>query len=142
MPVILQHELIELLAQHEKYVKGGSGGKRLDLSMQTGHELDFHGKDLTGAEFVGSFLNHSNFSHAGLQQANFFGATLNNSNFLEADLTQADLRGAQMQGVNFTNAVMNEANLADGSLLRRQVSGELGPVHNFDPKQRLSDAVF
>src|SRR5438132_604184 len=119
MAVILQNELMELFPLHEKYLKGSSGGKRLDLSLQTGHELDFSRHNLTGAEFVGSFLNHSNFSHAKLAQANFFGATLNNTSFFEADLTQVDMRGAQMQGVDFTNAILNEANLADGSLLKR-----------------------
>src|SRR5581483_8049761 len=115
-------------------------GKRLDLSLKTGHELDFSKKILPGAEFVGAFLTHANFSYAHLEQANFFGATLNNTNFLEANLTQADLRGAQMKGVNFTNAILNEANLADGSLLRRNEGGELGPVHNIDSKLRLLDA--
>src|SRR3984885_6130597 len=142
MAVVLQNELAELFKAHEKYLKGASGGKRLDLSLKTGHELDFSHKILPGAEFVGSFLNHGNFSFAHLQQANFFGATLNNTNFLEANLTQADLRGAQMKGVNFTNATLNEANLADGSLLRRGESGELGPIHNIDNKLRLMDAVF
>src|SRR5580698_2294978 len=126
MAVVLQIDLAELFKSHEKYLKGMSGGKRLDLSLKTGHELDFSRKILPGAEFVGSFLNHGNFAHAHLQQANFFGATLNNTNFFEADLTQADMRGAQMQGVNFTNATLNEANLGDGSLLKQGMSGELG----------------
>ena len=142
MAVVLQNELAELFKQHEKYLKGVSGGKRLDLTLQTGHELDFSRKILPGAEFVGAFLNHSNFSHAHLEQANFFGATLNNVNFLEADLTQSDMRGAQMQGVNFTNATLNEANLGDGSLLRQGVTGEINPIHHGDAKLRLLDAVF
>lgn len=142
MSVILQNELFELFAFHDKYLKGNAGGRRLDFSLQTGHELNFSGKNLSSAEFVGAFLNHSDFSHARLHQANFFGATLNNSSFVEADLTQADMRGAQMQGVNFTNAVLNEANLSDGLLLMRRQSGELGPVHNIDARRRLLDAVF
>ena len=44
------------------------------------------------------------------------------------------MRGAQLQGTNFTNAVLDDANLADGSLLRRQQSGELSPVHSGDAK--------
>ena len=68
MPVILQSELAELFIQHERYQKGASGGKRFDISLQTGHELDFSARDLTSAEFVGAFLNHSNFSYAHLQQ--------------------------------------------------------------------------
>src|ERR1700733_11610754 len=142
MAVVLQNELAELFKAHEKYLKGASGGKRLDLSLKTGHELDFSHKILPGAEFVGSFLHHGNFSYAHLEQANFFGATLNNVNFLEANLTEADMRGAQMQGVNFTNAILNEANLGDGSLMRQGASGELGPVHTGDVKMRLYDAVF
>src|ERR1700733_13613845 len=142
MAVVLQNDLAELFKQHEKYLKGAAGGKRLDISLQTGHELDFSRKILPGAEFVGAFLNHSNFSHAHLQQANFFGATLNRVNFLEANLTQSDMRGAQMQGVNFTNAILNEANLADGSLLTRGGAGDLKPVHVIDSKRRLLDSVF
>src|SRR5580704_17838376 len=142
MAVVLQNELAELFKQHEKYLRGVSGGKRLDMSLKTGHELDFSRKILPGAEFVGAFLNHSNFAYAHLEQANFFGATLNNVNFLEANLTEADMRGAQMQGVNFTKATLNEANLGDGSLLRRGQGGELGPVHTGDVKMRMYDAVF
>jgi uncharacterized protein YjbI with pentapeptide repeats len=142
MPVILQNELAEYFAQHDRYLRGVSGGKRLDLSMQTGHELDFSKKNLTGAEFVGSFLNYANFSYSNLQQANFFGATMNNGNYIEADLSQADMRGAQMQFVNFTNAILNDANLSDGLLLRHQHGGGLGPVHTGDSKLRLSDAIF
>ena len=142
MAVVLQNDLAELFKQHEKYLKGAAGGKRLDISLQTGHELDFSKKILPGAEFVGAFLNHSNFSGAHLEQANFFGATLNNVNFIEAILTQADMRGAQMHGVNFTNAFLNEANLGDGSLLRQGVGGEINPVHVGDAKLRLLNAVF
>lgn len=142
MTVILQNDLSDLFAGHEKLLRGESGGKRLDMSLQTGHELDFSHRDLTGAEFVGAFLNHSDFERSVLRQTNFFGATLSNSNFIESDLSKADMRGAQMQGVNFTNAVMNDANLADGSLLRQGQSGEINPVHNIDAKRRLYEAVF
>src|SRR5271154_2401796 len=142
MAVVLQNELAELFKLHEKYLRGVSGGKRLDLSLKTGHELDFSRKILPGAEFVGAFLNHGNFSWAHLEQANFFGATLNNVNFVEANLTEADMRGAQMQGVNFTNATLNEANFGDGSLLRQGVTGEINPIHQGDAKLRLLDAVF
>src|ERR1700679_1902921 len=98
MAVILENELTEPFALHEKYVRGESGGKRLDLSLQTGHELDFSKKNLSSADFTGAFLNHGNFSYTKLRQANFFGSVLNNATFLEADLTQADMRGAQMHG--------------------------------------------
>ena len=142
MSVVLQSELVNSISQHEKYVRGVHGGKRLDLSLQTGHELDFMKKNLAAAEFVGAFFNRANFSFCKLQQANFFGATLNNSSFIEADISQADMRGAQMQGVDFTNAVMNDANLSDGLLLQHRQGGDIGPVQTSDAKMRLSNAVF
>jgi len=142
MSVVVQSEIAELSLQHERFLRGISGGRRFDISMHTGHELDLSKRDLSAAEFVGAFLTHADFSRSKIVQGNFFGATLNNSTFFEADLSQADMRGAQMQGVNFTNAVINDANLSDGTLLKHQQGGGLGPVHTTSSKLRLCDAIF
>jgi len=104
----LRTNLSSSYLSHEKYLKGESGGRRLDLSLKTGHELDFSHKSLSAADFTGAFLNTVIF-HTPNFSKRFFGSILNNSSFVEADLTQADMRGAQMQGTNFTNAILNEA---------------------------------
>ena len=119
MPVVLQNELADLFTACMKNTCAACRVASASICRcKTGHELDFAGKNLVAAEFVGAFLNHANSRrHLMLRQSEPISAyTLNNANFLQADLSQADLRGAQMQGANFTNAILNDANLADGSL--------------------------
>lgn len=68
-----QNELNEILAAHEKWLKGEEGGERAELRW-----ADLTGADLTGAELRWAFLR---------------GADLR-----DADLSEADLRGAKLTG--------------------------------------------
>lgn len=99
-PKLSQQELDILLDSHEVFVKGGRGGERIRLGMHDLSYLDFSGRDLCRADFVGTVMRSCEFEETKLSDANLFAADLRDTVFVRANLDRADLRGAALSGVS------------------------------------------
>ncbi len=123
MPVIVGLS-ISPLSVEALYPSDPSSVDGLDTSLR-GQNLqnteyvkyDLSGKDLSEADFSGSFfsvssLKNSNLSGANLQNViayatRFDNADLSNANFSGADLLKSFFDGATIDGTNFSDAVLD-----------------------------------
>ena len=69
-------ELRNILAAHTAWIRGGTGGKRADLSWADLSEADLSGANLSEAHLSGAHLSWAHLSGANLSGANLSGAHL------------------------------------------------------------------
>jgi hypothetical protein len=118
--------LTEILAAHERFIKGQEGGTRGDLTGADLARADFRAANLTGAILCGANLEGASFvkaklSFANLERARMRGADLRNADLTEAHLKEADLTDALISGVealraDFSGACLRGANLSVANL--------------------------
>eukprot|EP00898_Chlorokybus_atmophyticus_P008435 jgi/Chlat1/8593/Chrsp86S07995 len=88
------------------------GGGPMGQKVTRGQDLtgqDFHGLDLTKADFKTSVLRQANLAGAKLVGATFFDADLTGADFSNTDMRTADLSLANAFRTNFTNADLTGA---------------------------------
>ena len=93
-----QDKLNHMIEQHRRFLKGLTGGRRLNIALFDAQGLQFDYLDLTEAEFRGARMSGSSFVGSVLTRANLFGADLRQCDMRRCDLTKADLRGAVLRG--------------------------------------------
>lgn len=86
------------------------------LSNQSFKQQDLVGKSfaymrLTRIDFHGANLSHADFSNTLCRECNFSQANLTNANFTSADIRGCDLQGADIRGTDFYFAILEEAKL-------------------------------
>ena len=123
MKKIKTEELMEKIAEHQKWLRDKTTGKCLDASFLdfsdvNFYKIDFHGANFCGANFCdASFLDFSDanfcgadFHGANFCDANFHGADFHGANFCDADFHGANFRDANFCGANFYDADFYGAN--------------------------------
>ncbi len=96
-----QDKLNEILASHDRWLRGLSDGKRADLTDA----------NLTRADLTRANLTRANLTRANLTRANLTGADLTGADLAYANLTGANLTGADLTGADLTRADLTDANL-------------------------------
>ena len=69
-------DLDELIALHEKFMRGELNGRRLNLAYAIMRKVSFRGKNLKFAEFKGANLSWCDFSDTNLEGASFYSCNL------------------------------------------------------------------
>src|ERR1700722_19669229 len=113
---LTQEELNAIIARHERFISGRSGGLRASLSYYNLSKLSFTERDLSDADFTGSSLYEADMRGAKLDRAILFCVDLRFADLHNASLKRADLRGASLRGARMVGANMEGVDLREGSL--------------------------
>jgi len=97
-------ELSKVLADHNKWVLGETGGERADLIGAYLSGADLRGAYLSGAYLIGADLRGADLRGADLRDADLSGADLRGAYLRGADLRGADLIGADLIGADLIGA--------------------------------------
>ena len=124
MKKIKTEELMEKIAEHQKWLRDKTTGKCLDASFLdfsdvNFYKIDFHGANFCGANFCdASFLDFSdaNFCGADFHGANFCDADFHGANFRDANFCGANFYDADFYGANNINEVISFANITNTAL--------------------------
>ena len=137
MKKIKTEELVEKIAEHQKWLRDKTTGKRLDASFLdfsyvNFYKIDFHGANFHGAnfcganfcdanfhdaDFIGANFHGANFIGANFHGANFCGANFHDANFYGANFHDADFRDADFIGANFIGANFHDADFRDANFI-------------------------
>ncbi len=122
-------QLVLILADHAKYLRGESDGKRADLrsaDLRSAdlRSADLRSADLRSADLYGADLRSANLSSADLRSANLYGANLSSADLRSANLYGADLRSANLSSADLRSADLRSANLY-GADLKDLLNGAL-----------------
>ena len=118
MKKIKTEELMEKIAEHQKWLRDKTTGKRLDASFLDFSDvdfskIDFHGANFHDANFRDADFHDANFYGADFRDANFYGANFHDANFRDADFRDADFYGANFHDANFRDADFHDADFRD-----------------------------
>ena len=101
MKEVSKEELAIILDKHAKYLNGGDGGERADLSYA----------NLSSANLCYADLSSANLRSANLSSANLSSANLRSANLRSANLRSADLRSANLRSADLSSAELRSADL-------------------------------
>src|SRR5574344_791217 len=101
MKKIKTEELMEKIAEHQKWLRDETTGKCLDASFLDFSDVNFYKIDFHGANFRCANFHGVNFTDADFHGANFHGANFCDANFI---------------GANNINEVISFANIANTAL--------------------------
>ena len=115
MKKIKTEELMEKIAEHQKWLRDKTTGKCLDASFLdfsdvNFYKIDFHGADFHNANFRGADFRDADFRCANFCDADFRCVNFYGANFYDATFRDADFHGANFCGANFHNADYHDAN--------------------------------
>ena len=116
MKKITTEELMEKIAEHQKWLRDKTTGKSLDASFLDFSDVDFSKIDFRGANFYGADLIGADFHDTDFHDADFHGANFNGADFHDADFIGADFYGADFIGANNINEVISFANISNTAL--------------------------
>jgi hypothetical protein len=105
--------LRETLEKHRRWLDGGAGGEKADLS----------GADLSCADLSGADLRCADLRGAELGCADLRGADLSCADLREAELRYANLRCANLRGAELGCADLRGADLSGADLRRADLCG-------------------
>src|SRR5574344_1904935 len=127
MKTITTEELMEKIAEHQKWLRDQTTGKSLDASFLDFSDVDFskidfhdaifHDADFRGANFHGANFHGANFHDAYFRDANFHGANFHGADFIGANFRDADFHGANFCDANFRDAIFHGANFCDADFI-------------------------
>jgi uncharacterized protein YjbI with pentapeptide repeats len=121
-----QAALDVIIAKHELFRQGRSGGSRALLRCHDLSQLVLRGCNLSNADFTGSLFYETDMAQAILDCCILFACDLRRANLRNASLVRADLRGVCLRGASLTGANLSDADLREGSFAR------------FDPDKGIS----
>ncbi|HEY0901368.1 MAG TPA: pentapeptide repeat-containing protein [Micavibrio sp.] len=140
---VSQRELDDIIQKHATFLKGIRGGARAVLKFKDLSHLDFHGCNLSQADFTGSLLNSADLSRGVFKGVSFFACDLRNANLEHADFSRADFRGAYVAGANLTGADLKSADMREGRLMERDQRGQMVDMARPGvPQQKSHKTVF
>jgi uncharacterized protein YjbI with pentapeptide repeats len=117
------NEIKEILALHEKWLKGLADGRGANLRGADLGGANLRGANLWEADLRGANLRGADLGGANLGGANLGGANLRGANLWEADLRGANLGGANLRGANLWEADLRGANLGEADLRGANLRG-------------------
>ena len=125
MKKIKTEELMEKIAEHQKWLRDKTTGKCLDVSFLDFSDVNFYkidfcdanfrGANFYGADFHGADFHGADFCDADFHGANFHDANFRGVNFHYADFRDADFHDANFRGANFYGADFHDANFRDAN---------------------------
>ena len=120
MKPIKTEELMEKIAEHQKWLRDKTTGNCLDASLLdfsdvNFYKIDFHCANFCDAIFYGANFHGANFCDADFHGANFCDATFRDANFYGADFRDADFCGATFRDANFHGANFCDADFRDAN---------------------------
>ena len=115
MKKITTEELMEKIAEHQKWLRDKTTGKSLDASFLDFSDVDFSKIDFHGANFYGANFHGANFIGADFRNANFHGANFIGADFCDANFYDANFRDANFSDANFHGANFRDANFRDAN---------------------------
>src|SRR5574344_1332624 len=115
MKTITTEELMEKIAEHQKWLRDQTTGKSLDASFLDFSDVDFSKIDFHDADFRDAIFHDADFRGANFHGANFHGANFHDADFRDAifhgaNFCDADFIGAIFHGANFHDAYFRDAN--------------------------------
>ena len=122
MKKIKTEELMEKIAEHQKWLCNKTTGKCLDASFLDFSDVDFSKIDFHDANFRDANFHGANFHDANFHDANFIGADFCDADFCDADFRDADFRDANFIGAKFCDAkfigaIFHCANFRDANFI-------------------------
>ena len=112
-----REELEEILAKHQKWLNGESGGERANLKYANLEGADLRGAVLECANLEGANLEGANLEGANLEGAYLRGAYLKYANLRDANLRGANLEGASLRGTDLEGATLRGTDLRGTALI-------------------------
>jgi uncharacterized protein YjbI with pentapeptide repeats len=106
-----QREIDKVVALHERFLRGASGGQRAFLRFVDATGIDCRRRLLNDADLTGANLEGSAFAGAHFERAALYCANLEGCDLRATNLRRADLRGARLAGAVLSGAVMDEADM-------------------------------
>ena len=113
MKKITTEELMEKIAEHQKWLRDKTTGKCLDASFLDFSDVDFSKIDFHGANFIDANFHGANFIDANFHGANFHGANFRDANFRDANFHGANFCCANFCGADFCDADFRDADFRD-----------------------------
>src|SRR5574344_565266 len=113
MKKIKTEELMEKIAEHQKWLRDETTGKCLDASFLDFSDVNFYKIDFHGANFCDANFNCANFIDANFIGADFIGADFHDADFHDAVFCDADFHGADFRDANFIGADFIGADFRD-----------------------------
>src|SRR5574344_924290 len=110
MKKITTEELMEKIAEHQKWLRDKTTGKCLDASFLDFSDVNFYKIDFHGANFHDADFRDANFHGANFRDANFIGAIFHDANFHGANFRDAIFHGANFRNADFCDAYFRDAN--------------------------------
>ena len=109
-------EFVSIIRRHERFVKGGSGRQRANLT-----DVDLSGLRLPGINLQTALLARLNLKKTivtggDFRFADLFCANLKNLEGKETDLFGADMQGVQLHGADLRGANLQEVDQRPGSM--------------------------
>jgi uncharacterized protein YjbI with pentapeptide repeats len=106
-----QGAIERVVALHERFLQGVSGGRRAVLKHASAPGIDCRRRVLNDADFTGANLAGSAFAGAHFERAALYCVNLEGCDLRAANLRRADLRGARLCGAVLSGAVIDEADM-------------------------------
>ena len=113
MKKIKTEELMEKIAEHQKWLCDKTTGKCLDASSLDFSDVNFYKIDFRGANFHDADFRGANFYCANFRGANFRDADFHDANFCGANFRYANFCGADFRDANFYGANFHSADFHD-----------------------------
>src|SRR5574344_275585 len=117
MKKITTEELMEKIAEHQKWLRDKTTGKCLDASFLDFSDVNFYKIDFHGANFCDANFSCANFIGANFCNANFRDADFIGANFIGANFRDADFIGANFRDANFIGANFHDANFIGANFI-------------------------
>src|SRR5574344_1747668 len=115
MKKITTEELMEKIAEHQKWLRDKTTGKCLDASFLDFSDVNFYKIDFHGANFCDANFSCANFCDADFHGANFCDANFSCANFIGANFIGANFCDANFHDANFIGANFHDADFHDAN---------------------------
>lgn len=124
---ISEEKLKEIIASHERRVRGGEGEKaNLKNTNLFGENIkcrDLRAAIFSNANLCDLLAHGADLAQANLQNANCYGAIFKNADCNEANCVETYFVNANLNGADFSHAVLKDANLSECSAVGANFEG-------------------
>ena len=122
MKKIKTEELMEKIAEHQKWLRDKTTWKRLDASFLDFSDVDFSKIDFRNANFRDANFSGANFRGANFSDADFSDAIFRYANFRYANFIGANFCDADFRGANFSGAIFRYASFIGANNINEVIS--------------------
>jgi uncharacterized protein YjbI with pentapeptide repeats len=144
---IEQFELDAMLKKHHLFMIGKNGGARMVYKFKDLSNLNFHGMNISSADFTGSKMHNVLLANCNCNGTVFYGCDLTNSVLDNATFDRTDFRGALLVDISMRNVDLSKADTRKGQI--SQITKEkmvrvsdLVIKNDSNNEKRISDLVI